>query len=85
VQYGCGAPHGARLYRVFPGVPLSPYFNTRKGGPLQSRLLAQPGPTFLEFCDELCILMLDGWEQSKGIKLEIERAQELKKYTWFIA
>jgi len=40
---------------------------------------------FLEFCDELCILMLDGWEQSKGIKLEIERAQELKKYTWFIA
>lgn len=31
---------------------------------------------YLEICDELIVFMLDGWEQSSGMKHEIERAQE---------
>jgi nucleoside 2-deoxyribosyltransferase len=33
---------------------------------------------FLEQCDELIILMLDGWRESVGIKAEIEMAMDLE-------
>ena len=32
----------------------------------------------LEICDEFHILCLSGWEDSKGIRIELERANELK-------
>ena len=31
---------------------------------------------YLEFCTELIVFMLDGWEQSKGLAHEIEVAQQ---------
>ena len=35
--------------------------------------------TYLEVCDEVVVLMLDGWRQSKGVQAEIEIARELGK------
>jgi hypothetical protein len=35
--------------------------------------------TFLERCDEVVVLMLDGWRQSVGVQAEIRIAQELGK------
>jgi len=34
--------------------------------------------TLLEHCDELIVLMLEGWKESKGVKAEIELAKKLK-------
>ena len=31
----------------------------------------------LDVCDEMHILKLDGWDKSKGIKMEIEHAEKL--------
>jgi hypothetical protein len=33
--------------------------------------------TLLKGCDELHILMLDGWEKSKGVEYEIEAAKKM--------
>ena len=33
--------------------------------------------TYLECCYKLYVLMLDGWKESKGVKAEIEIAEEL--------
>lgn len=30
-------------------------------------------------CDELCVLMIDGWDKSKGVEDEIKIAQNLRK------
>ena len=35
--------------------------------------------SFLEWADELWVMRIDGWEQSKGVKAEIEIAKGLKK------
>jgi len=35
--------------------------------------------TFIEWCDELHVLMLDGWQNSTGVKEEVELARQLKK------
>ena len=32
---------------------------------------------WLEHCDELIVLMLPGWAESKGVRIEIEAAEEL--------
>ena len=32
----------------------------------------------IEICDEMVVLMLDGWRESKGVKAEIERAKYLQ-------
>ena len=34
---------------------------------------------FIEFCDELYVLQLEYWEQSKGVQKEIEYATKLGK------
>ena len=34
---------------------------------------------FLEFCDEVWVLCLDGWEESKGVAAEIDIATKLGK------
>ena len=39
---------------------------------------------YIEICDEMAVLMLDGWEQSEGIKAEIAIARELGKPVTFI-
>lgn len=40
---------------------------------------------FLERCDCLFVLRVDGWEASKGVAREIALARELKKPIFFIA
>jgi len=39
----------------------------------------------LQRCDELVVLMLDGWEQSVGVQAEIQHAAELGKPVWYRA
>ena len=34
---------------------------------------------FIDWCDELHILCLDGWQQSKGVSAEIKLAKKLNK------
>lgn len=33
----------------------------------------------IDWCDELWIYQLDGWEKSKGIQVEIKKAESLRK------
>ena len=35
--------------------------------------------TFIEWCDELYVLMADGWRESTGVTAEIKLAKELGK------
>jgi hypothetical protein len=37
----------------------------------------------LERCDEVVVLMLDGWEASQGVQAEIELAGKLGKVVWY--
>ena len=39
---------------------------------------------FLDVCDEVVVLMLDGWRQSIGVQAEIAIAQELGKPITFL-
>jgi nucleoside 2-deoxyribosyltransferase len=39
---------------------------------------------FLERCDELAVLMLDGWDQSVGVQAELRIARELGKPVRFL-
>lgn len=40
---------------------------------------------FLERCDEVLVLMLDGWEESVGVQAEIRIARELGKPVRYLA
>ncbi|ADV63022.1 Domain of unknown function DUF1937 [Isosphaera pallida ATCC 43644] len=40
---------------------------------------------FLERCDEVVVLMLDGWEESVGVQAEIRIARELGKPVRYLA
>ncbi len=40
--------------------------------------------TFLEWCDEVWVLCLDGWKESKGVQAEIKIAEELGKKVVYI-
>jgi hypothetical protein len=37
----------------------------------------------LERCDEVVVLMLEGWDGSDGVRAEIELAGELGKVVWY--
>lgn len=37
----------------------------------------------LERCDEVVVLMLDGWNESEGVQAEIAIAAELEKVVWY--
>jgi hypothetical protein len=36
--------------------------------------------TFIDYCEELHVLCLDGWDKSVGVKAEIEYAQSIGKH-----
>lgn len=40
--------------------------------------------TFLEWADEVHVLMIDGWRESKGVTAEIRIARELKKRVVYV-
>lgn len=37
----------------------------------------------LERCDEVVVLMLEGWDASEGLQAEIQIAGELEKVVWY--
>ena len=37
----------------------------------------------LERCDEVVVLMLDGWDESEGVQAEIKIAGELGRVVWY--
>ena len=55
------------------------------GLPLDWRFWEQHDRHYLEACDEVVVLMLDGWRQSVGVQAEIAIARELGKPVTFLA
>lgn len=49
------------------------------GLPLDWRFWERHDRRYLEMCDEVVVLMLDGWRESAGVQAEIEIAQSLGK------
>jgi hypothetical protein len=45
--------------------------------PMDGEFWARADRPYLELCDEVWVLTLPGWEESKGVHIEIERAEEL--------
>jgi hypothetical protein len=39
---------------------------------------------FIEWCEVLWVLCLDGWLQSVGVQAEMEEARKLGKFIWFM-
>jgi hypothetical protein len=57
----------------------------RYGLPLDWRFWERHDRRFLEVCDEVVVLMLDGWRESVGVTAEIAIARELGKPVTFLA
>jgi nucleoside 2-deoxyribosyltransferase len=55
------------------------------GVPLDWRFWARHDRRYLEVCDEMVVLMLDGWRESIGVQAEIAIARELGKPVSFLA
>ena len=49
------------------------------GVPLDWRFWSRHDRRYLEACDEVAVLMLDGWQQSVGVQAEATIARELGK------
>ena len=61
------------------------YTICRYGLPLDWRFWQRHDRRFLEVCDEVVVLMLDGWCESVGVHAEIAIARELGKPVTFLA
>ena len=62
------------------------YVICRYGVPLDWRFWQRHDRRYLEVCDEVVVLMLDGWRESVGVQAEIAIARELgKPITFFQA
>ena len=75
-------PHNFRL------VVYSPIFHwhsiaNKFGLPVDAEYWRQCNEEVLSRCDELIILMLDGWSESVGIKAEIDFAKKHSISTWY--
>lgn len=46
------------------------------GCAVDGKLWQKQDAPYVEFCDEMIVLMLDGWENSSGVRHEIERANQ---------
>jgi nucleoside 2-deoxyribosyltransferase len=55
------------------------------GLPLDWRFWERHDRRYLEVCDEVVVLMLDGWRESVGVQAEIGIARELGKPVSFVA
>jgi hypothetical protein len=56
----------------------------RYGLPLDWQFWERHDRRYLEMCDEVVVLMLDGWRESVGVQAEIAIARELGKPVTFI-
>ena len=57
----------------------------RYGVPLDWRFWQQHDQRYLEVCDEVVVLMLDGWRESVGVQAEIAIARKLGKPVTFLS
>ena len=57
---------------------------SRYGLPLDWRFWERHDRRFLEVCDEVIVLAIDGWQQSVGVGEEIRIARELGKPVRFL-
>jgi hypothetical protein len=55
------------------------------GLPLDWAFWEQHDLRYLEACDEVVVLMLDGWEKSRGIRAEIASARKMAKPVSYLA
>ena len=55
------------------------------GVPLDWQFWQRHDRRYLEVCDEVVVLMLDGWRESVGVQAEIAIARELGKPVTFLA
>jgi len=55
------------------------------GLPVEWQAWAEHDRRFLEACEELVVLMLDGWRESVGVQSEIAIARKLGKPVSFLA
>lgn len=55
------------------------------GLPLDWRFWSRHDRRYLEACDEVAVLMLDGWRESVGVRAEIAIARELDKPVRYLA
>jgi hypothetical protein len=56
---------------------------TRFGLPLEWDFWERYDRHHLERCESVLVLMLDGWEESRGVQAEIALAQSLGKPVWY--
>ncbi len=56
----------------------------RYGLPLDWRYWGRHDRRYLEVCDEVVVLTLDGWQESVGVQAEIAIARELGKPVRFL-
>ena len=57
----------------------------RYGVPLDWQFWQRHDRRYLDVCDEVVVLMLDGWRESIGVQAEITIARELGKPVTFLA
>ena len=57
----------------------------RYGVPLDWRFWQRHDRCYLEACDEVVVLMLDGWGESVGVQAEIAIARDLGKPVTFLS
>jgi len=55
--------------------PIAPYI----GNPNNSAFWVAQDLSFIEWCDEMHVICIDGWRESKGIKAEMAEANRLGK------
>jgi hypothetical protein len=55
----------------------------RFGLPIEWDFWSRYDSCHLERCDEVLVLMLDGWEESRGVQAEIALAKSLGKPVWY--
>jgi len=67
--------------------PMVPYANFIWDGEGENGLFDKRSDfdyRMIDACDVLCVLMLDGWEESVGVSAEIEYAQKAGKFIEYI-
>jgi thiol-disulfide isomerase/thioredoxin len=71
-------PEMKRLYADYHDHPL-----TQHSLPGHWQFWERHARWHLERCDEVVVLMLDGWDESEGVQAEIQIATELEKVVWY--
>lgn len=69
---------------VFSPIAYSHQFHHDHGMPGDWEFWQRYDRAFIEWCDEVWIYMLDGWQESRGIQAEISIAGEMGKTVRYV-